>query len=147
MADGDEQEILDILRQQYASLSWTPSKPGDWQRFLAVFLPDAVLFPSARPVRKQSTAEFVQRMTDLAKGSLATFDEKLLGTRILVFGNVAVAVAGSEVVENEATVSRGVEMALLVREAGSWKIAAQAWDNESRANRLPAYLEGPHETL
>lgn len=79
-------------------------------------------------------------MADLAKGDLNSFHEEVLGTQITVFGNVAVAVAGSQQQENGATGNRACEMMLLVREASGWKIAAQAWDTESASERLPASL-------
>jgi hypothetical protein len=42
-----------------------------------------------------------------------------------MFDNVAIAVAGCEITENDADVTRGVEMMLLVKDAGVWRIAAQ----------------------
>ena len=59
------------------------------------------------------------------------------GAEIKVFGNVAVAVAACETVENGADVNRNVEVLLLVREDGRWKIAAQAWDKASESSPVP----------
>jgi hypothetical protein len=56
-----------------------------------------------------------------------------------MFGNVA----GSEITENDADVTRGVEMMLPVKDAGVWRIAAQAWDTEAESKRLPAELLPP----
>jgi hypothetical protein len=49
-----------------------------------------------------------------------------------VFGNVAVAIAHCDMLENGTDVNRGVEMLLLVKDEGMWRIVSQAWDSESR---------------
>ena len=61
-----------------------------------------------------------------------------------MFGNVAVAVAGCEITENDASVNRGVEMMILVKDAGTRRIAAQAWDTERDGQRLPADTRPDH---
>ena len=38
--------------------------------------------------------------------------------------------------------SRGVEMLLLVKDDGAWRIAAQAWDTEGPSKRIPPHLAG-----
>ncbi len=85
-------------------------------------------------------AEFVRRMQGLAGASLESFREETLGTHVRVFGNVAVALAASEHVENEAETSRVVEAILLIKEDGRWRIAAQAWDNAGPGRPLPGDL-------
>jgi ketosteroid isomerase-like protein len=45
-----------------------------------------------------------------------------------VFGDVAVAAAGCEMAENGTKANRDVEMMLLVKDVGGWKIVAQASD-------------------
>jgi hypothetical protein len=79
-------------------------------------------------------------MKGLAGSKLRSFAEAILGVEVQIFGNVAVAVAGCEITENDADVTRGVEMMLLVKDAGVWRIAAQAWDREGDSKRLPAAL-------
>jgi hypothetical protein len=37
-------------------------------------------------------------------------------------------------------VSRGVEMLLLVRDEGQWRIVSQAWDTENPSKPIPASL-------
>lgn len=99
-----------------------------------------------RPVMQQSVDGFMERLSGLAETKLRSFHEKVLGTDVRVFGNVAVAIASCETVENEAEVSRGVEMLLLVRDADQWRIAGQAWDVESDEVKVPPYLRGVDET-
>ena len=117
-------------------MSGTP----DTALFKSDFLPDAPLYPSARPVSVTSPEEFTARMGELARTTLTSFDERLLGTKVMLFGNVAVAVVACETTENEREVNRNVEMMLLVKSEGQWKIAAQAWDKETNSGSIPHEL-------
>ncbi len=110
----------------------------DLDKFAADFLPGASLFASARPARAQSVGQFAERMKGLVGTTLKSFDEQVIGARIHVFGNVAVAVAACENTENGAEINRKVEMMLLVKDDGYWKIAAQAWDKATDARPISA---------
>ena len=140
--ESDIRAIEAIIARQFASLKWRPGTPGDWTAFAADFRPGAALYPSARPARRRSVEEFLERMQGLAGTKLRTFRERVLGTSIHVFGNVAVARAACEIVENESETSRGVEMLLLVKDNGVWAIVAQAWDNAGEGRPVPADLLG-----
>ena len=129
--DRDLDEIRTLVSRQFSSLSWTDGGTPDWSAFLEDFHPNAVLFPAGRPVRPQSSDQFAQRMKGLVGSTLHSFDEQVLGSFVRVYGNVAVAVVACENTENAAERNRNVEMMLLVREAGRWRIAAQAWDREA----------------
>lgn len=48
-----------------------------------------------------------------------------------VFGNVAVVLAASELVENGAETNHDASGYLLVKDEGKWRIAAHAWDHAS----------------
>lgn len=137
---ADEQAIEAVIERQFGSLSWTPGESADWDTFMSDFLPDAPLYPSKRPVKQQSVKAFMERLSGLKETKLRSFHEEVLGTEIRIFGNVAVAVAGCETVENETEVSRGVEMLLLVKDVGQWRIAGQAWDMESDEVKVPPFL-------
>jgi hypothetical protein len=65
---------------------------GDWNTFAADFVPGACLYPAARPAKRQTPEDFIERMKGVAATSLRSFKEAALGSRIRVFGNVAVAV-------------------------------------------------------
>ncbi len=108
--------------------------------FAADFVSEATLYPAARPAKKQSVDDFIERMKGLAGTKLHSFTEVLLGTDVRLFGNVAVALAACEITENDAEVTRGIEMLLLVKSDGAWRIVSQAWDMESPSNPIPAYL-------
>jgi hypothetical protein len=78
-----------------------------------------------------------------ADGKLKTFHETMLGTTINVFGNVAVALGGCEMLENGEEVTRDVGAFLFVKDDGEWKIAGQAWDLETDDKLIPANLRKP----
>ncbi len=139
----DHQAIQEIIERQFGSLNWSPSTPANWSGFLGDFLPSASLYPAARPANAQTPQSFVERMKRLADGELQLFREVPLGHHIRVFGNVALAAAACEITENEAQVTRGVEMMLLVKTEGRWKIVSQAWDTESDSQQIPTDLLGP----
>jgi Putative lumazine-binding len=63
-----------------------------------------------------------------------------IATQIQVFGSIAVAVVACEMTENAVEVSRNVEMMLLVKDEGAWRIVSQAWDRADAARALPDYL-------
>jgi ketosteroid isomerase-like protein len=136
----DVQAIEAIIARQFGSLNWNSGTEGDWETFAADFHPAAALFPAARPARRQTVGDFVARMKGLAGTTLRSFHEEVIGTHVHVFGNVAVAVAACEVTENDADVNRGVEMLLLVRDEGQWRIVSQAWDTENPSKPIPAFL-------
>jgi ketosteroid isomerase-like protein len=141
-ADDDVRAIEDLIARQFASMSWQAGGAPDLEKFSSDFLPGASLFASARPAHAQSVGQFAERMKDLVGTTLKSFDEQVIGTRIHVFGNVAVAVAACENTENGAEINRNVEMMLLVKDEGRWKIAAQAWDKATDTRPIPAGLLG-----
>ena len=140
--ESDIQAIRALIARQFASLSWKTDAAPDWRMFKGDFLPHAVLYASARPARAQSLEAFVERMNGLVGTTLRSFDEVVLGSEVRVFGNIAVAVIACENTENGTEVNRNVEMMLLVKDEGLWKIAAQAWDKESETAPIPTELLG-----
>jgi hypothetical protein len=135
--ERDRQAIEALISRQFASLSWSRGSAGDWATFAADFLPSATLYPAARPVSPQTVPAFVERMKGLTQASLRAFQEVVLGTEIHVFGNIAVTIAAVEMTENDADTNRNVEMMLLVKSEGAWRIAAQAWDRASHSHPVP----------
>lgn len=136
----DHKQIRDLIERQFQSLSWSKERDGSWEAFENDFLEKAPLFPGARPVKSTTVPDFVNRMQSLSKTTLGQLDEACLGAKINVFGNVAVAMAVCELVENGTTTSHNIEALLLVRTDGEWKIAAQAWDTAADGDALPVEL-------
>jgi hypothetical protein len=138
----DVEAIEAVIKRQLSSLSWMPGTPADWNGFAADFFPEASLYPAARPAKRQTVEEFIERMKGLEAIKLRSFTEAVLGTEIHVFGNVAVAVVVCEMIANGSEVSRSVEMLLLIKNAGAWQIVSQAWDTESPSQPIPVRLLG-----
>ena len=142
---GDDVSLIKgLVENQFRSLAWTRDEDANWESFAEGFRPDAHLFPAARPVKSQTINQFIDRLKGLrAEGRLASFRETPLGCTVRVFGNVAIAFAACEMLENNSTVTRDVSAIVLVRDAGAWRIVAQAWDLETEANRIPDELATP----
>ncbi|MDT9598797.1 nuclear transport factor 2 family protein [Sphingosinicella rhizophila] len=137
---ADEARILEIVDTMFDAISWSEGSPPDFDRFSAAVMAEAVLVPAARPAATTDIASFVKRMSGLhADGAMKTFTEKATKTQIRIFGNIAVAIGGFEAIA-DGSPGRGANVFLLVRDAGDWRIAAMAWDNESVDNPLPEDL-------
>ncbi len=136
----DLQAIKILIGAHFNALRWSPGTQADWATFAADFLPEASLFPAARPVRRQTLEVFIARMKGLAQGSLHSFEEKTLGMQVLVFGNVAVVLAASEMLENGTEVNQDVSGYLVIKDEGRWRIAAHAWDKASEHRPVPDHL-------
>jgi hypothetical protein len=134
---ADTDAIRAIITRQFASLSWANGILPGWDDFTGDFHAGASLFPAARPAKPVGVADFVERMRRLSETTLKTFEETVLGLDICVFGTIAMAAVAGEMTENGTETSRSVEMLLLVKSEGRWKIVAQAWDKASDANPLP----------
>jgi Domain of unknown function (DUF4440) len=137
---ADAGAVRALISRQFASLNWTERTAGDWETFAADFHPDAALYPAARPARPQTVPAFVERMKGLSHTTLRSFHETVLGAKVHVFGNIAVAIAAAEMVENGVDANRNVEMLLLVKSEGAWRIVCQAWDRATPANPIPGDL-------
>lgn len=141
MHSEDVAAIKELVGAQFRSLAWTRDEDADWAAFAQGFFPGAALFPAARPVKPQTVDQFVERMRRLrSEGKLVSFEETPLGCTVSVFGNVAIAFAACEMLENGSTLTRDVSAIVLVRDSGTWRIVAQAWDVETESRKIPADL-------
>jgi len=61
-------------------MSWKVDGAPDWAGFENDFVPDAQLFPLARPTSSQSLAAFMARMDSLVGTTLRSLEEVVLGT-------------------------------------------------------------------
>lgn len=138
--NGDVLAIKALIGAHFHGMRWGPTILPDWDAFRADFLPDALLFPAARPVRRQTPEAFIARMNGLAQASLRSFEEATLGMQVLVFGNVAVVLAASEMLENGNERNEDVSGYLLLKDEGRWRIAAHAWDHARAAKPVPEHL-------
>ena len=137
---SDEEAIRARIGAHFDGMKWSPTTKPDWSKFAADFLPDASLFPAARPAQAKTLEAFIERMNGVAQGSLHTFEEHTLGMQVSVFGNVAVVLAASEMLENETELNQDVSGYLLVKTDGQWLIAAHAWDHATEQMPVPEHL-------
>jgi len=133
----DEAEIRSLIGAHFEALRWDPGAAPDWDRFRRDFLPAAMLLGAARPVTVRSVDGFIERMETVARANLTSFEEHTRGMRILRFGNLAVVLAMSELLENGVDVSHDISGYLLVKSDGRWWIAAHAWDQAGDDKPVP----------
>lgn len=128
-------------------MTWPRGGGPDIPAFKADFSPGTMLFASARPVKSQSVDTFAARMMDLSGTTLQSFDEQVVGSKIVVVGNVAMAAVACRAIENGSDGGLTVEMTLLARDGGEWKIAAQAWDKVKDGQALPNDLQAVSDAV
>jgi hypothetical protein len=127
--DQDKEEIKNLINTQFECVKWGNGQKLDRDTFHCLFLNDANLFPAKRPVNSQTPEEFLKRMEKLEMdGVLSSFHETGKGMHICVIGNIAIAMAGCIMTENEKDQTYDISVFLLLKENEHWKIAAQAWD-------------------
>jgi hypothetical protein len=136
----DEEEIRALIKDHFEGMRWTPDTSPDWEMFSADFLPGASLFPAGRPVQIGTLEAFIDRMNSVVGSTLLTFEEHTLGMQIHGFGNIAVVLAASEMLENEAETNHDVSAYLLVKSEDKWIIAAHAWDKATEEMPVPEHL-------
>ena len=136
----DVRAIESLIAGQFESVSWDTGHTMDGPAFDADYFPGAPLYPAARPAKPSTVNDFIARMNRLSQSELRSFKTTFKGAEIHAFGNVAVAFAVCEMVENETETVRGIEAFLLIKDDGTWRIGAQTWDTESAAGPIPAYL-------
>lgn len=142
--EADERTVHVLIVAQFVALRWSSDTTPDFSSLLAGFIEGGRMYPVQRPLLEQTPAAFCARRDALRQScTLATFEERVLGVRISVFGNLAIALAGCEMTENGNLTTRDVSGFLCLKDAGEWRIAAQAWDLERDGLSLSAALTSP----
>ncbi|MEX1147446.1 MAG: nuclear transport factor 2 family protein [Sphingomonadales bacterium] len=139
--EKDRTALRSLIEKLFADLSWTSSNAPDWAAFRAAFRDDAVLYPSARPLTQTPIGDFIERMeNERTSGNLQSIVEAAIAHDVTVFGNTALVYTSYEACINGGTPGRGANAFLFVRDGGTWKVGAMAWDNASEATPLPEKL-------
>ena len=133
----DEKEIRTLIGDHFEPMRWGKDSVPDWDRFRKDFLADAILCGAARPVQVRTLEAFIDRMENVARKNLHSFEEHTHGMKIMRFGNIAVVLAMSELTENGTEQNHDISGYLLVKSEGRWSIAAHAWDQASGDNPVP----------
>lgn len=143
-AYGDDVKAINtVIDGLFEAISWTPDRPADWQALAQSFHDDAVMIPSARPIATVDVRTFSDRMqAQRDSGALTSFEERVLHNTVHVMGNAASVANVYEGVANGGAPFRGVNMLLLSKEDGRWKVVAMTWAQETDDAPLPAALLG-----
>ena len=136
----DQVRKLAARGEHFEAMRWDDGSQPDWDRFRKDFLPEAQLFGAARPVQPRTLEGFIERMETVARANLNSFEEHTNGMKILRFGNIAVVLAMSEMLENGSDINHDISGYLLVKSDGRWSIAAQAWDQADTEKPVPEDL-------
>ena len=76
-------------------------------------------------------------MDTVARKNLSSFEEHTRGMKIMRFGNIAVVLAMSELLENGSEVNHDISGYLLAKSDGQWSIVGHAWDQASDEKPVP----------
>ena len=136
----DVAAIRALIGEHFEAMRWKEGVDPDWDRFRQDFLPSAQLFGAARPLQARTVDGFVERMETVARKNLHSFEEHTRGMKILRFGNVAVVLAMSEMLENDSEMNHDISGYLLVKSEDRWSIAAHAWDQAGEDKPVPEDL-------
>jgi hypothetical protein len=136
----DDEEIRALIGNHFEPMCWKPELEPDWYRFREDFLAGAILCGAARPAQVRSLEGFIDRMDSVARKNLESFEEHTRGMKILRFGNVAVGLAMSELLENGTEINHDISGYLLVKSEGRWLVAAHAWDQTGEEKPVPDEL-------
>jgi len=137
---NDDDAIRTLIGNHFEPMRWKPGVEPDWGRFRQDFLSNAVLCGAARPAQTRSLDGFIERMETVAQKNLHSFEEHTKGMKILRFGNVAVVLAMSEMLENGTDINQDISGYLLVKSEGRWSIVAHAWDQAAADKPVPDEL-------
>ncbi|WP_343117361.1 hypothetical protein [Ostreiculturibacter nitratireducens] len=137
---NDEDEIRELIGAHFEAMRWDKDTEPDWDRFRSDFHLGATLCGAARPSQIRSLDAFIDRMESVARMNLHSFEEHTQGMKIQRFGNIAVVLAMSELLENGTEINHDISGYLLVKSDGRWSIMAHAWDQAEEANPVPDHL-------
>ena len=125
----DEEAIRALVQAQFESLNCHPASGWTGRPSRAAFFSTRGCSQRAGRHRHNSPTDFIERLRRAREaGTLCSFKERGVGCVVMVVGNVAIAIAGCEMTENEERITRDVSGFLLVKNPDGWKIAAQARD-------------------
>jgi hypothetical protein len=137
---SDEDEISALISEHFEPMRWDRENGPDWETFRSDFHSGAVLCGAARPAQVRTLDGFIDRMETVARKNLDTFEEHTRGMKIMRFGNVAVVLAMSEMLENGSDVNHDISGYLLAKSEGRWSIVAHAWDQAGDGKPVPEDL-------
>jgi hypothetical protein len=152
-ADPADVDSLDgIVTALYDSVSFEHGTRPDWERFVSLFDPTAVMVRidprlTAIPMRERSEPalrvssieDFVARTTAaIDNGVLEAFTERELTRRTEVFADLAQVFSTYERSVGDGELHRGINSMQLVKDGARWWIVSLSWTDESDTGQLPS---------
>ena len=144
-----------IVAAVYASLDRAPGGQHDWDRFLSLYLPEAVLLPNTEQTggtpRTFTPSGYRDHILALYAGagyigSAADrgFQEREIHNVTHRFGDVATVFSTYDKFrwQDDQSLGRGINSFQLVHRDGRWWIVSGAWDEEVGAGPLPPEFGG-----
>lgn len=142
-ADPADVESIDAILAALYDVISGPAGERDWDRFRALFTPNAILVPmvptpdGSTPVRVLTAEDYITRVGPFFGEN--AFYEVEAGRTLDRYGNVANAMSAYESrrAPGEEPFARGVNTITLVTDGGRWYVASIAWDQEREGNPFP----------
>jgi len=138
----------DVVRILYEYVTFGPGTTPDWDAVKELFLPQAtIILRTTREATSVFTVdEFVQDFVSFIEGSNVKetgFSEKILKLHPVVFGDMAsiMVLYEASIPGRDVPAQQGVDMFLLSKREGGWKIVAITNDIPALGFALPQVLQ------
>jgi hypothetical protein len=145
-AAADVESIEAIVDAVYGSIQRAPGEGYDWDRFLSLFLPTAMLIPNAEQAgggfvvhSPESFMTLVDSLTVVGGANDRGFAEEQIAARTERYGDVAhvFSTYQKHFWADTEILGRGINSIQLVWSGGRWWVASIVWDEEVGAGPLP----------
>ncbi|MEM0963064.1 MAG: hypothetical protein AAGK21_11085 [Bacteroidota bacterium] len=140
-----------VVAAVYDSLDRAPGEDHDWDRFITLYHPEAMLLPNPEQMNGEERVFSPREYADYYKGLYASMDfigsasdqgfsEAQVHQVVHRFGDVATIFSTYEKspYQSDQMLGRGINSFQLVFREGRWWIIAVAWDEEEGAGPVPA---------
>lgn len=136
-----------IVATLYAAISGGAGEARNWDRFRALFVPEARLIPTGqradgtRTLRTMTVEEYVRTVGPQLERS--GFYEREIGRREARYGNIVhlmSAYDSKRALSDAQPFARGVNSIQLWNDGSRWWVVTIYWESETPANPLPADL-------
>ena len=138
----DTRSLEQVVRDVYDLVSWTDGNTPDWEVVREVFIPEAVIVLRYPPDLKVMSVDgflldWLRFQNQLSAAGVTGFEEAVLETRVMEFGDVAhvEVVYQSSIPESGRPPRPGVDLWSLIRVEGQWKVVSVV--NELPREDLP----------
>ncbi|MEM1093861.1 MAG: hypothetical protein AAGJ10_04600 [Bacteroidota bacterium] len=148
-SDPDPNDVISpeaIVAATYKSIERAPGQPYDWERFRALFLPEALMVPNAEQtsgttqiLTPQGFVDWVNKVAPAGQPGDRGFAEEVVNNEIHRFGDVAQVFSTYQkrFYDDPRILGRGINSFQLLFRDGRWWIVSIIWDEEVGAGPIP----------